>query len=282
MDGVNIKSFNIEEDLFRIKHVKEKVYNKMDKTHFHNNYEVYYFLGGEKLFFINDKLYKCEKGDMIIISPHDLHRTSSIQSKDAERIIINFKYKFIENLIKMESISNIFIQRDYNRIRFTVKGQIEIERNLHEIIKECETKEYNFKACIKALLFMLLLKIDRYSINVNEAEEESHNPMEQNVLNIAKYITNNFDKDISLNSIAKEFYISPSYLSRSFKKITAFHMSEYIQIVRIREAQKLLRETKYKVIEVAEMVGFKQIAHFNKTFKKITDTTPLKYKKSTR
>ena len=48
----------------------------------------------------------------------------------------------------------------------------------------------------------------------------------------------------------------------------------------IKEAQKLLRETDLKIINIAERVGFTQIAHFNKTFKKITDTTPLKYKKS--
>jgi len=57
-------------------------------------------------------------------------------------------------------------------------------------------------------------------------------------------------------------------------------VSEYIQKIRIEEACNLLRNSNYKVILIAQMVGYKDIKHFNEIFKKITGMTPSSYKKS--
>jgi AraC family transcriptional regulator of arabinose operon len=280
MSTDNFKIFNIEDDLFRISYVNEKGYSEMKQTHFHNNYEVYYLLRGEKLFFVHDKLYKAEKGDMVIVKPNEVHRTSGVQSAYTERILINFKFEFVEKLLKSEGIELLKLENGVSKLRFSMKEQLEIEKILNQIMKEVEAKEYGYTSSIRVLLFLLLIKIYRVSLKGRIEEEEPIGPIEQKVMEIVNYININYSSDIYLNNIAKEFYISESYLSRIFKKITGFHMSEYIQIVRIKEAQKLLREKDFKIIDIAEKVGFMQIAHFNKTFKKITDTTPLKYRKS--
>jgi AraC-like DNA-binding protein len=282
MSENNLKIFNIEGDLFRISYINEKGYSEMKKTHFHDNYEVYYLLRGEKLFFIHDKLYKAEKGDMVIVKPNEVHRTSGVQSAYTERILINFKYEFVEKLLRSEGIELLQFENGANKLRFSMKEQLEIEKLLNQLLKEIEGKEYGYVSSVRVIFFLLLIKIYRVSLKGKIEEEEPIGPIEQKVMEIVNYININYGSDIYLSSVAKLFYISESYLSRIFKKVTAFHMSEYIQIVRIKEAQKLLKETDFKIIEISEKVGFTQIAHFNKTFKKITDTTPLKYRKSTR
>jgi AraC-like DNA-binding protein len=282
MSTNNLKIFNIEGDLFRISYINEKGYSEMKKTHFHDNYEVYYLLRGEKLFFIHDKLYKAEKGDMVIVKPNEVHRTSGVQSAYTERILINFKYEFVEKLLRSEGIEILQLENGANKLRFSMKEQLEIEKLLNQLLKEIEGKEYGYVSSVRVIFFLLLIKIYRVSLKGNIEEEEPIGPIEQKVMEIVNYININYGSDIYLSRVAKLFYISESYLSRIFKKVTAFHMSEYIQIVRIKEAQKLLKETDFKIIEISEKVGFTQIAHFNKTFKKITDTTPLKYRKSTR
>ena len=77
----------------------------------------------------------------------------------------------------------------------------------------------------------------------------------------------------------KAFFISQYYLSRSFKQVTGFTFIEYLNSVRIREAQRLLRETEKQVIQIAHMVGFNNISHFGRIFKAITKYTPLQYRK---
>ena len=74
---------------------------------------------------------------------------------------------------------------------------------------------------------------------------------------------------ITINGLAGQFYISPSYLSRVFKKVTGFHLQEYIRHIRIREAKKRLRDTDEKILDIAADTGFKHISHFNKVFKEI-------------
>lgn len=280
MNEDKINSFYIEGDLFRIRYVNEKGYTEMKKTHFHDNYEIYYLINGKKLYFINDKLYKAEKGDLVIVNPYDVHRTSSVEKTEAERILINFKDEFIKELLQTQNISFIPFEKGSRRLRLDIKEQLQVENILNGIIKECKSQEYGYVPCVRAMLFTLLLNIYRINLKQEAIEEAPANSIEQKVLEVVRYICDNFQKDITVESIAKEFYLSPSYLSRIFKRITAFHMSEYIQTVRIKEAQKLLRETKIKVIEISEKVGFNQIAHFNKTFRKITNTTPLRYRKN--
>jgi AraC-like DNA-binding protein len=274
-----IRSFYVEGDFFRIRYVNEKGHTEMKKTHFHDHYEIYYLLNGKKFYFVNDKLYKAEKGDLVIVNPYDVHRTSSIENAESERILINFKHEFIHELLQSQKVTLLPFKKS-GRLKLTVKQQIQIEDTFNAIIKECQAQEYGYTSCVKAILFTLLINIHRYSLKRPEAEETPVNSIEQKILDVVSYICNNFQHNITLNSIAQQFYISPSYLSRSFKKVTAFHINEYIQITRIKEAQKLLRQTNNKVIEIAEQVGFNQIAHFNKTFKKITNTTPLKYRKN--
>jgi transcriptional regulator GlxA family with amidase domain len=55
---------------------------------------------------------------------------------------------------------------------------------------------------------------------------------------------------------------------------------EYINNVRVKEAQRLLRESKLKVTQIAEHVGFESIVHFGRVFKRFTSLSPMEYKKT--
>lgn len=95
------------------------------------------------------------------------------------------------------------------------------------------------------------------------------------------YITEHYsDSNISLGSIAESLGISEGHLSHLFKKETDYTVMAYITRCRIREAMKLLTNRRYKVYEVAEMVGYKDITYFSSTFKKIVGVSPSEYQDS--
>jgi YesN/AraC family two-component response regulator len=85
---------------------------------------------------------------------------------------------------------------------------------------------------------------------------------------------------ITLADISKEFYISQFYFSKIFKEATGFTFVEYLNSVRIKEAQRLLVSTNDKVIRISYNVGFGSIAHFGRMFKAITGYSPLQYRKN--
>ncbi len=83
--------------------------------------------------------------------------------------------------------------------------------------------------------------------------------------------------DISVRKIAGSLGLSEGHLSHIFKKETDYTINAYITRYRIRSAMKLLQNCRYKVYEVAEMVGYKDITYFSTIFKKIAGVTPSEY-----
>lgn len=92
------------------------------------------------------------------------------------------------------------------------------------------------------------------------------------------YIGQHYADELSLEHLAGIVHLSPSYLSKLFKKETGENISGYIQSVRIERAKVLLRTTDKKTYEIAEEVGIDDPVYFSRIFKKLTGLKPREYK----
>jgi two-component system response regulator YesN len=97
---------------------------------------------------------------------------------------------------------------------------------------------------------------------------------------ILKFINDNFNKDISLQSISQSFTINPSYISQLFKKELGITFTEYLTKLRISFASELLKTTDLTVGEISEKAGYIDYFYFTRTFKKVTSKTPSQYRNS--
>ena len=98
------------------------------------------------------------------------------------------------------------------------------------------------------------------------------------VMKALDYINEHYmEPDISVGTIAEMIGISKDHLSHTFKKETEYTVMAYITRFRMRAAMKLLGDCSTKVYEVAEQVGYRDIAYFSSTFKKIVGVTPSEY-----
>ena len=94
------------------------------------------------------------------------------------------------------------------------------------------------------------------------------------------YIKTNFNSDISLSKIAKAHFLSPEHLSRTFKKEIGIGFSDYVTMVRLQNAENLLKNRNGRSIsEIAYSCGFNDSNYFSDKFKKIHGISPLKYSK---
>lgn len=92
------------------------------------------------------------------------------------------------------------------------------------------------------------------------------------------YIDSHLASPLSLDDIAGEIPINPSYLSRVFKKETGQALTEYINLARIQRAKELLLDGTSLNYEVAEQAGFHDPAYFSAIFKKYTGMSPKEFK----
>lgn len=97
---------------------------------------------------------------------------------------------------------------------------------------------------------------------------------------IQNYLEENYaDCGLSLNAVAKAYYLNPSYLSRTFKKKTGETLVEYLNRVRLEHACELIKTGDWKVYQLAEQVGIPNADYFSRCFKKYTGMTVNEYKK---
>ena len=100
------------------------------------------------------------------------------------------------------------------------------------------------------------------------------------VFKVTNYIKKNCNEKLTLDTLAREVYLSKSYLSSIFKEETGISLTDYITNVRIEKSKKLLTREGIAISEIAMLCGFKDQSYFSKVFKKETGISPKKFRKN--
>ena len=116
--------------------------------------------------------------------------------------------------------------------------------------------------------------------NAIDKYNEYFDQKERGIIQRAKqYITKNFAREITLTSVAEYIGLSSAYFSTVFKNEAGEGFTKYLQKVRVEEAKKLLKNTKMKISDIVEAVGYHDIKSFNKIFFAETQVKPSEYRK---
>ncbi|WP_234405490.1 response regulator transcription factor [Paenibacillus sp. IHBB 10380] len=92
------------------------------------------------------------------------------------------------------------------------------------------------------------------------------------------YIHDHLDQSLSLSQVAKHVHMNTNYFSEVFKRETGQNYIEFVTQAKLRKAMSMLSETPAKISEVANQIGYEDIKHFNRLFKKFTGQTPSEYR----
>jgi YesN/AraC family two-component response regulator len=96
---------------------------------------------------------------------------------------------------------------------------------------------------------------------------------------VIQYIQSTIPGEITLQEAAAKVHLNPSYLSQLFKQQMKMNFIDYVCEQRMERAKKLLDQTSLRISEVAERVGYADLAYFSNAFKRVTGKTPTEYRK---
>ncbi|GKU77337.1 response regulator [Paenibacillus sp. L3-i20] len=96
---------------------------------------------------------------------------------------------------------------------------------------------------------------------------------------IAKFVENHFQEDISLQDVASRFFLSREYIARKFKQEYGVTLLDYLSRIRIDKSKLLLHNPHLRIAQVAEMVGYHDEKYFSRVFKKLVGINPGEYRK---
>lgn len=100
------------------------------------------------------------------------------------------------------------------------------------------------------------------------------------IVKAKRYIADHYEEaDLSLTRVAEYVGLNEKYFTNRFTKESGETFSTYVTELRIQKAKELLKNTSFKVYEIAEMVGYYNVEHFNRMFKKLNEITPAQYRK---
>ena len=267
---------------FFIEHARVSSGVNMGADHYHDFYEVYFFLGNDMKYFVQNRSYKLKRFDMLFIDKFTYHRTLYTETSPRERILATFD----DSLMAMlgddpvrQKITGLFQLRkltfpdSFNRILCDTF----INRILPAYYDSGSTT-----GTMKAKLLFLHLLLELLEICESLPLQEDNafqTPQEKRVTEAVDFIHANYMQKLTLDDISKSCFANKFYLSHIFKEIAGVSIVEFITNKRLNEAEKLLRYSNESITMISETVGFSNVNNFIGTFKAKYRCTPKNFRK---
>lgn len=254
--------------------------------HRHNFFELIFIVSGSGTHQLNESIFKYNQGDLFLLTPNDEHE-----------FIVNeqtvFGYlKFTEQLFleKTELVSDFKWRKKIDALVLhsnSIPGSImnnEPDREsvflLFQLIKkEFKNPKTYGRSILLELFGALLMIISRNISNDNLTLTFSE---KDKVDAILTYVRQNVldNEKIKISEIAKEFNMSPNYVSVFIKKHAGISIQQYAIQTKMKMAERLLKQTSLNFSEIAQKMCFTDSSHFTKTFKKYKGVTPKVFRAS--
>ncbi len=258
-------------------------------AHYHSYIEILYGISGMYKVLLNGEPYLFKEGDLVIINSKEVHQIDSYSSTGGKYIVLRFEPEVIYNTMFQD-----YLQLKYvlpfmleNAKHQKVIAQSEIENTfipklLYEMLEEFEQRNYGYELAIKNYIGRIFLWILRYfhkqgtdtMINVDGNRE-----IMKRLQPAFDYVLDHCNEEIKGPQLAKLCNMSESYFSRIFNEHMKMNLSEYINRIRITEAEKLLISTEMNITEVANAVGFSTTSYFIKLFQAYKNTSPKQFRR---
>ena len=253
-------------------------------VHHHDFYEVFFFLGGDVDYSVEGRNYHLEPGDLLLISPLELHQPRVSPAQPYERIVLWLSPMFLNSFSDGEtSLTQCFdVSRPghTNLLRLTPAQRAVVLRQLGSLVGEFYGEEYGGRVAATGILLQFLAELNRLALSC-APRRETGDRSDALMAQVLDHINAHYAGELSLDALAARFYISKYHLSHEFNRLVGTSVYRYIILKRLMIAKQMLSGG-VPPTDVYRNCGFKDYANFYRTFKAEYGLSPKQFAESAR
>ena len=263
--GISLPEKMREEVGYMVKDVSDKAHQELTPDVVYRIFEDHY-ISAKPIFSVDECHFKQEDG---IVAEATIHQNDNNRKITG---VGNGRLDAVSNAIK--HYFGISYELAFYEEHSLTKGSS--SRAVAYVGVICNKKKYwgvgidadIIKASIQALV-----------VAVNKLPEiaESQSCKDERLLEITNYIYANY-KDVTLDDLSEKFFLSKPYLSKYIKEKSGLTFGDILKQVRMKKARAMLKSSSATVESIAESVGYQNVEHFNRIFKKMYNITPVQYR----
>ena len=266
---------NMKRNTFEIFRYKDD-YPKDVALHHHDFYEVYFFLSGNVHYIVESRSYLLTPGDVLLISPMELHQPMFGETHKAyERIVLWLDKRFLEGMsLPGQSLLTCFdasAPGHTNLLRLEGVARQYLMFMLEQLITEDASDDHYQEIASFTYLAQVMIWLNRAAVQQRQ-EELSAGP-DSTVYSVLGYINDHYSEDLSLDLLSNKFFVSKYHLSREFQRLVGTSVHRYIVQKRLVMAKQMLSEGKPSS-EVYQLCGFGDYSNFYRAFKSEYQMSP--------
>lgn len=261
--------------------------------HGHEFVELVYVVSGVGVHVFEGVEYEVGPGDVYIINPGETHAYAVAQGEQIEIINCLFMPSLIPDALLQEL--QITSSMDYFYVHPFMKPDVRFNRHLSlhgqdaahvlhlldSMIRESANEGPGHQTIIRLQLIELLVLLSRYyTLMTSRTAPPSPRRLEREMIarRIYGYMERNYDKKITLESLASLFSVGVRQLNRLMRLEFGRSVFDVLHGIRIERAKRLLQESDEKVITIATLVGYEDPSFFSRLFQRHVGCPPSQYR----
>lgn len=243
----------------------------VEESDIQTNLNILFLLDGAMTVEYYDEKYQLQKDDILLISPG-----IPFAITECRNALYGLACFSTNTVAQITSSRNMIFH--CNSITDVEKSYDGLREVFLELTREYAKRTHQTKAYTDSLMLKLLdILVEEFQVK-NIGTKEDFSETDKRMKEMMQYILANLDQELSLNDLAEQMFVSPSTLSRVFKKSTGQYFADFVLEMRVKNAMNLLAHTEQNVTQIALTCGFTNSASFNRAFKKLVNMTPIEYR----
>ena len=268
---INAQRFDSRQSMknkrFEIFHYRDKKLENVS-VHHHDFYEIYFFLCGDVSFKVEGRTYHLEPGDLLLINPQELHQPEICSENLYERIVLWIDRSYLTALcgtgVDLTACFDREAPNHTNLLRPSKVRRASIAQMLERMNREFYSADMGSQAYAQGLLLQFMVEINRLARQNATPIQKREEP--DLVSQVLAYIGSHYQENITLESLAAEFYVSKYHLSHEFSHRVGTSVYRYVIFRRLMQARELMAAGQAPG-EVYQSCGFGDYANFYRAFK---------------